>query len=217
MAANTSLRPPNHIFVDVENVKTIKTSLLEDKNLTFHLFLGPNHKTLKIDVVEPLLQHADRVQLIRSPEVGNNALDFVLVYYLGQAVASEPKAHFHIVSRDKGFDSLVKLLKSKKVSIKRHQDWGSLHFQTDSLTGMPDVATKISVKKGLSENSTMILEQLQNSPANRPKKRQTLVSHIKGYLGKDAADDMAEKIVEELKRNGHLDFDQKFKVTYYLE
>ncbi len=206
-------RPTNHVFVDMENVKKIESSLLEEKTVSFHLFLGPQNKTLDLSVVESLLIHADRVQLIRSPKNGKNALDFVLAYYLGQAAAAEPKAHFHIVSKDQGFDSLVELLKSKKIKAKRHDDWSSLNFHAEH----PPIATlpvPTLAKKPLSEDAEKVLSHLQKSPTNRPKKKETLLSQAKNYLGKGATEAMAEKVVAELCRTGHLAFDDKSKVTY---
>ena len=68
-----------------------------EKNLTFHLFLGPQNR--KLDVVERLLDNAQAVKLIRSPVARKNALDFVLAYHLGQAVRTDPKGYFHISLR----------------------------------------------------------------------------------------------------------------------
>ena len=47
--------PVNHVFVDLENVKTIDGSVVGGKNLTFYLFLGPQNKKLDVDIVETLL------------------------------------------------------------------------------------------------------------------------------------------------------------------
>ena len=47
--------PVNHVFVDLENVKTIDGSVVGGKNLTFHLILGPQNKKPDVDIVETLL------------------------------------------------------------------------------------------------------------------------------------------------------------------
>lgn len=217
--ASSSSRPSNHVFVDLENVKVIETSLLADQTVTFHLFLGPRNGTLDISIVESLLMHADRVHLIRSPKSGKNALDFVLAYYLGQATAVEPKAYFHIVSKDQGFDSLVELLKSKKIKAKRHDYWSLLSFQSETPTTIPLPASQPVTKsplQSLSEDSAKILNYLKKSPNNRPKKKKTLVSQAKSYLGKGASDAMAEKAVDELRIAKHVAFDEKSKVTYLM-
>lgn len=185
--------------------------------VTFHLFLGPRTAKLDISIVESLLTHADQVHLIRSPKSGKNALDFVLAFYLGQAAAAEPKAFFHIVSKDQGFDSLVELLQSKKIKTKRHDDWSSLTFEPKQPTLSQQPASLPVVKpspKSLSEDSEKILNFLKKSPNNRPKKKSTLLSQAKSFLGKGASDLMAEKAVEELCFAKHLAFDEKSKVNY---
>jgi hypothetical protein len=122
--------PLNHVFVDLENVKSIDAAVLGGKNLKLHLFLGPQSKKLDVEVVEKLLENAQAVQMVRTATVGKNALDFVLAYHLGQAVLTDPRGYFHIVSKDAGYDALVELLKSRHVKVNRHADWSGLHFQT---------------------------------------------------------------------------------------
>lgn len=92
----------------------------------FHLFPGPHQKKLGGALVERLLEHAHAIKMVRSPTVGRNALDFMLAYHLGQAVWADPTAHFHLMTKDGGFDSLVELLRSRRVKICRHADWSSL-------------------------------------------------------------------------------------------
>ena len=70
-----------------------------------------------------MMQNAQAVTLGRSPKSGKNAADIVLAYYLGQAAAADPKGYLHILSTDEGFDSLVELLHSRKMKVKRHGTW----------------------------------------------------------------------------------------------
>ena len=204
----------NHVFVDFENVKTIDASVMGGKNLTFHLFLGPQNKKLDVDVVEQLLDNAQAVRLIRSPMAGKNALDFVLAYHLGQAVQTDPKGYFHIISKDGGFDSLVKLLENKRVKVKRHADWSGLHF--DSPPKKPAAEAPAPAAKALSPGAEKVLGNLRKSEKNRPKRKTTLVSHALNSLGKGATADMGEKVVEELRKSGHLVIDDKGSVAYKL-
>jgi hypothetical protein len=118
--------PVTHVFVDFENLKTIDGDTLGRKNFTFHLILGPTNKTLPVEAVARMMENAQAVTLIRSPKSGKNAADFVLAYYLGQAAAADPKGYFHILSADEGFDSLVELLRSRKMKVKRHGTWDEL-------------------------------------------------------------------------------------------
>jgi hypothetical protein len=225
-------QPVNHVLVDYENVKKVGVSVLGRKNYIVHLFLGPTNKKLDVEVVEHLLEHSQTVKLIRSPKPGKNALDFVLAYHLGQAVQTDPKAYFHLVSSDEGFDSLVDLLKARNVKVKRHSGWEGL--ETLAAVGVvsplgnvtanggttANGATKAPVNGGLAKASALsheaekFLKNLTKTAKNRPKKKATLVSHAKSLLGKNASDADGERVVAELRKAGHLKIDDKGAVSY---
>lgn len=223
--------PVNHVFVDFENVKKVDLSVLGRKNFIVHLFLGPLNKKLDVEVVERLLEHSQAVKMIRSPKAGKDALDFVLAYHLGQAVLTDPKAYFHLVSGDEGFDSLVELLKARNVKVKRHPNWQGLEVPAPAKSGVPAVnghgptngtTAKAPANGGsqkpssLSQAAEKFLNNLTKSAKNRPKKKATLVTHAKSSLGKDASDGSGEKVVAELLKAGHLEIDDKGAVSYRL-
>lgn len=227
-------QPVNHVFVDFENVKKVEVSILGRKNYIVHLFLGPLNKKLDVEVVERLLEHSQAVKMIRSPKAGKNALDFVLAYHLGQAVQTDPKAYFHLVSGDEGFDSLVDLLKARNVKVKRHSSWEGLEVSASAGAAAPSAAgngtangskaangsAKVPVNGGqerassLSQEAEKFLKNLTKTAKNRPKKMSTLVSHAKSLLGKGASDADGEKVVAELREAGHLEIDEKGAVSY---
>jgi hypothetical protein len=218
--------PVNHVFVDLENVKTIDTAVVASKNLRLYLFLGPQNKKLDVAVVECLLQHSQTVQMIRSPKAGKNALDFVLSYHLGQVVLTDPKGYFHIVSKDTGFDALVELLKSRNTKVKRHDDWKSLSIHASvkppAVTAVaapaakPTPDPKSPTKSNLSNGAAKMLESLKKSATNRPKKNKTLITHARNFSGKDKPDTDAEKLIAELKRAKALEIDEKGNVSYLI-
>lgn len=230
--------PVNHVFVDVENVKVIDPAVIGGKNLMLYLFLGLQQKRLDVELVEKLLEHAHTVQMIRSLKAGNNALDFVLAYHLGQAVLSDPKGYYHIVSRDSGYDALVELLKSRHVKVKRHEDWAALSFRvppkTPSPEGTPEEATAPKVSTvpkaqapakppataqsapALSPVAEKLVECLKKAPKSRPKKEKTLIAHTINFTGKDKpdAESLAIHVLTELKKAKFIAVDAKGAVTY---
>jgi hypothetical protein len=225
--------PLNHVFVDLENVKSIDATVLGGKNLKLHLFLGPQNKKLDVEVVEKLLENAQAVQMVRTVTVGKNALDFVLAYHLGQAVLTDPKGYFHIVSKDAGYDALVELLKSRHVKVKRHSDWGELHFQSPpkpAPAGAPtpvaskalDVPAPQAVAKppsppALSSAASKLVENLKKlEKPKRPKKEKGLTAHAKPFCGKAPTDELVVKLMGELKKAKLIAIDEKGAVTYHL-
>lgn len=55
---------------------------------------------------------------------------------------------------------------------------------------------------------------MKKSAKNRPKKRDTLVSHAKSSLGKNATDAQGAAVVAELLKAGKLKIDEKGAVEY---
>lgn len=235
MQAETSTHQPvNHLFVDLENVKTIDAAVIVGKHLRLHVFLGPQNKKLDVEVVEKLLENAQAVQMIRIAKVGRNALDFVLAYHLGQAVLGDPKGYFHIVSKDSGFDALVDLLKSRHVKVKRHDDWSALHFQSTpkpaaavvspaapapkvQVAAKPHAASKAAAAPAFSAVATKLVENLKKLPTpKRPKKEKGLISHAKPLCGKDASEAEVGKVLKELSKAKLITVDDKGAVTYQL-
>lgn len=197
--------PANHVFVDFENVHEVDLSVIGAKTVTLTLLLGPRQAKLDIGLAERLIQHAASVQLIRLESSGKNALDFVLSYYLGRAVAADPTAYFHIISRDTGFDPLVEHLKTRAIKVRRHEDFSTLTF-----SGPPK---QVPV---LDDATAHVLEILRKNATNRPKKKKTLLAHLKSHLGKDGTDAAAMSLLEKLRKAKHIGIDEKEAVTYTL-
>ena len=55
-------------------------------------------------------------------------MDFALAYHLGRTVLADPTGHFHIVSKDAGFDPLIEHLRERNVQIERHGGCAELGF-----------------------------------------------------------------------------------------
>jgi hypothetical protein len=214
MPGTTEIAPPlNQVFVDLENVHQIDASVFGSKAVSFTLLLGARQTKLDAGLVEELMEHAASVQLIRLASSGKNALDFALAYYVGRAVSANPAAFIHIVSKDAGFDPLVEHLRSRHIHAHRHDSFATLTF-----FGTPQVATVASkiTNEGVVDLFTRVLERLRKNVTNRPKKKATLLSHLKSNLGKDATDADAVKLLERLREAGHISIGDKDAVTYHI-
>ncbi len=214
MPAMNEIAPPlNHVFVDFENVHQIDVSVIGAKSVNFTLLLGAKQTKLDVGLVEKLMAHAASVHLVRLASSGKNALDFTLAYYVGRTVSSDPAAYIHIVSKDTGFDPLVEHLRSRHIHAYRHNS-----FATLPLSGTANAATVASKAEsaGQEEPLDRVLERLRKNVANRPKKKKTLLSHLKSQLGKDATDTDAADMLEKLQKAGHLRIGDKDAVTYHV-
>lgn len=207
-ADKTQLSPPmNHVFVDFENVHKIELTVIGHKTVSFTLLLGANHTKLDVSLVERMMEHASSVQLLRLSSSGNDALDFALAFYLGKAVTLDPTGHFHIISKDKGFDPLVEHLRRRHVNIHRHDNFSTLPFIAPAKPRLSQV----------DELFTSCLEHLRKIKTNRPKKKKTLISNLRGFVDDTVDESGILNVIEKLQEVGYVKIGDKEVVAYYLE
>ena len=180
-----------------------------------------------MSLVEKLLEHADSVQLVRLTVSGRNALDFVLAYYVGRAAAADPAGVFHIVSKDAGYDPLIEHLRSKQIQARRHDSFATLTFAGPPKLPVPIPPAAAPKSKSqskpkaqlpvLEERATQALEHLRKPSSTRPKNKKKLVSYLVSFFNRKITEAEALNLVENLRKAGHLDIDEKGAVTYRLE
>ena len=74
------------------------------------VFYGVTQKKLPEDLVVQAQPLGARLQWIKIAGQGPNALDFHIAYYLGARLTVSPKTHCFVLSKDTGFDPLVRHL-----------------------------------------------------------------------------------------------------------
>ena len=110
------------ILIDYENVQPRNLEILARYPFRVIVFFGMNQTRVSRDFLKASLLIKNGVEIVEMSGNGKNALDFHIAYYVGELAAKEPKAQFHIISRDTGFDPLIKHLKSKGVVVRREVD-----------------------------------------------------------------------------------------------
>jgi len=228
--------PVNHVFVDFENVHEIDPALIGQPAVNLMLLVGARQTKIDTDLVEKLMQHAGSVQLVRLTSTGRNALDFTLAYYVGRAVAADPTGHFHIISKDTGYDALVTHLQSRHVHAQRHGDYSRLTFSGDAKPTAPvrdnpapppapakAAAAPKPVKAPKApapvsdDRAGHVLEHLRSHGKSRPSREKTLVRHVISLFVKDKiSEDEARNVIETLRQSGDIVVNDKGRVTYQL-
>ena len=195
----------NHVFVDYENVHEVDPAVIGARSVSLTLLLGARQTRLDAALVEKLMEHAASVQLVRLTTSGENALDFALAYYVGRAAAADPTGHFHIVSKDTGFDPLIEHLRSRHIHAHRHNDFTALTFAGSAKS--PSVLPEDLMPR--------VLEHLAKHVNNRPKRKKTLLSHLRAFLGNAVTEADVVGLVEKLCQVGRLSIGDKDAVTYH--
>ena len=108
-----------HYLIDTENMGRDWLGLLDEgAQGMIHVFYTEYSPGVSFMTIERMLAKRERIRLIKC-YTGANALDFQLVTQLGYMIAQSPKDHYSIVSKDAGFDAVVKFWKDREITIER--------------------------------------------------------------------------------------------------
>lgn len=178
----------NRIFIDFENVQPKDLALLKGRDYEVMIFVGATQAKLPTQfaiAVQALGSSAKYVQIDGS---GRNALDFHIAYYLGAILAGPASGESFVISKDTGFDPLMRHLKTTGISCRRLSSIGEI-------PGLKEVATKPS-----SDPIQRIVANFAKRGSAKPRTLKTLRSSIKHLLGANVSDEAVEKTLNELER-----------------
>lgn len=83
------------------------------------LFLGQNQSKVPVPLLQALQPFGSDVEYVQISGSGPNAVDFHIAFYIGRLANQTTNAHFNIVSRDTGFDPLVRHLHTLNIKCRR--------------------------------------------------------------------------------------------------
>ena len=182
----------NYVLIDFEN---LQPELLESLNLEHFrvmVFTGANQTKVSIDFAAQLQRLGTRAEYLRISGNGRNALDFHIAFYLGELLAKDPTAVFHVIAADGGYDPLLQHLKDRKAFARRYK----------SIADIPHV--KAANSKTLPAKVSFVRESLGDRHAGRPATVKTLHSTIEGMFPGGLADGDAADIAKALETSGFL-------------
>ena len=160
----------NFVLIDFENVQPKNVELLQGGDFKIKVFVGASQTKVPLAMAQALQGFGPDVEYIQIEGNGSNALDFHIAYYVGVLSSEFPKAEFHIISKDTGFDPLVKHLKNRQINCRR----------TPSIADV--VVPKVSNAKPLPERVDAVIGSLTKQAASRPRTVKTLSSSIKALF-----------------------------------
>lgn len=213
----------NYVLIDYENVQVKSLGLLKDEQFRVQVFLGPNNTKLPLELVLAVKELGDRAEYIVLETPGANALDFHIAYYLGILTTADPLGFFHIISKDTGFDPLIKHLKTKKVLSARSASIEEMPcFASEAMNGNNSTGGTSEIKqKGVSarvpvdELIKIAVGDLIKRKASKPRTQKTLLSTIHAKCGKDLPVVEIEAVFEGLVKRGYVKVNGT-KVSYAL-
>lgn len=106
-------------LIDFENVQPAGVGSLVPGSCKVIMFLGQNQSKVPVELARVLQPFGEDVEYLHIAGSGPNAVDFHIAFYIGRLAVSHPDARFTIVSKDTGFDPLVKHLAGLKIACNR--------------------------------------------------------------------------------------------------
>ncbi|CAG1003791.1 hypothetical protein BURK2_03241 [Burkholderiales bacterium] len=174
------------LLVDFENVQQLDLSRLED-NTSVVVFVGASQKAIPTDLVIAAQRLGTRVEWHRVEGSGSNALDFHIACHLGRVLEKSPQLHCIVLSKDKGFDPLLRHLSKNGHKCRRINSLTELDPKSEPVDD-PDYARVLEVL-GKSDKKT------------RPRKLKTLSQHIASIFQKKIAQKDIDRIIDMLLAN----------------
>lgn len=216
----------NYILIDFENVQPKDLSVFDAEQFKIIVFIGANQKKVPVELaraLQPLGSKAEYIQIIGS---GSNALDFHIAFYIGWLVKQDSSAHFYIISKDKGFDPLIRHLKAKGIPVSRLLGISNRPLANPKNKIMPVAQlrdennislVKSTNKKSSSEKIKIIIENLRQRGSAKPRTVKTLSSTINSLFPKKLSDKELTVLINALKNKKFLTVSDTNQVSYIVK
>jgi hypothetical protein len=191
----------NIVLIDSENAQPDSIEKLRHDHFRVVVLVGANQKRIDIAVAKAVHALGPNGEYIQISGNGPNALDFHIAFYIGRYSLEFPDSYFHIISKDKGFDPLIKHLKEKKIFCTR----------SASVSEIPLV--KSADKLPPKERAADFFEKRIALAKNRPTTIKALQSAIAVHFHRLLSSEEVGGVVEALKAAGHIAVNG-WKITY---
>lgn len=181
------------LLVDYENVQQVELAGLDD-SFRVIIFVGADQKSVPFELVTKAQKLGSRVEWQKITGNGTNALDFFIACQLGRVLEKSPRPECTVLSKDKGFDPLLRYLNDNGLKCKRINSLAEIHHK---IAAAPALATAEEPKL------RRVVEVLGKSEKRgRPRKRKTLSQCISAMFQKKISQPEVDRIINVMLTNG---------------
>jgi hypothetical protein len=180
----------NHVLVDYENVQPSDFDLLANGPFKVKVFLGPNQSKVPVSLAAALQPLGPSAEYVILETAGVNALDFHIAYYVGALSCEDPSAFFHIISKDSGFDPLIKHLRAKKLLVQR----------STRIAEIP--CLKPPLPTAMDAQIEAVVTDLVRRKASKPRTQKTLLSTLNALFKKELSEGQLTQLFAALRDRG---------------
>jgi len=191
------------VLVDYENVQPKDLGLLKEGPFQVKVFLGPNQAKVPVALASALQPLGANAEYIVIESSGANALDFHIAYYIGTLSCEHPSAFFHIISKDSGFDPLIRHLKGKTIFAQRSTCISEIPFFKPALPAASDAQIEV------------VVTDLVRRKSSKPRTQKTLLSTLHALFKKELSEQQLSHLFAALCERGIVKVEGS-KVSYSL-
>lgn len=193
----------NYVLIDLENVQPESLAGLNADHFRILVFVGATQSKVSFDLASEMQKLGPRAEYIKISGNGSNALDFHIAYFIGKLATEDPGAYFHIISKDAGFDPLLQYLKTRKIGAMRSR----------AIEEIP--LLKAANSKSMPEKISVVVANLMQRGASKPRTVKTLSSTISSLFQKQLPGEELTLLLAELQARGYISVSEN-KVSYAL-
>ena len=152
----------------------------------------PNQAKIPYDLAEAMQAMGEKARYIKISGNGPNALDFHIAFYIGQLACEDPEGYFHIISKDQGFDPLIRHLRNQKIKALREKDLAEIPL------------LRISNAVSTDEKLELIVDNLRGRGQSKPRKEKTLANTIDSLFTKSLGEEESVGLIRELQKRKYI-------------
>lgn len=202
-----------YALIDLENVQPSSLQKIKNEGYQLKIFVGANQSKINVELAEEIQQFGENAQYIRLQNSGKNALDFHIAFYMGQISSSETGCQFLVVSKDTGYDPLLKHMRGMGIKANRT----GIASTPSTPATKPAIATtkKTPAQMSMAERVQFARQYLQKAGKAKPAKHKTLVTALSSAFQKKLGELAITDLINELTKQGVV-IDNQGSITYKL-
>ena len=173
------------VLIDFENVQPKDLTSINGGAYQVKVFLGTHQAKIPTDIARTLQGFGPQAEYIQINGNGSNAVDFHIAYYIGRLAATAPDTQFYVISKDTGFDPLLKHLKERGISCER------LSSIADVVSAKPRAALN-------GDKVNAVLENLAKRKSAKPRTLKALRTTIQALFPNELMEGELDRLIEQL-------------------
>src|SRR6266446_6907770 len=209
--------PDSVLLVDYENIGKLDLGAIP-AGVRVPFFFGASQRSVPTEFLKAALKLGERFVPIDIEGQGKNALDFHIAFYLGEYLARSAETPCVILSKDKGFDPLIKHLVRRGFAVRR------ANSITEALgsRALPAAAPRgagAARPAAHRDGGALLAEARQLIAATqkirRPRKRKGLIAVLHSHFSKKVPESELQGLVDKLIARGELS-ESNGAITYHF-